>query len=335
MDRRCRACGDRAPASRRAIANIPATGGKAVLTAAEVADIQANLFPPVRDFVVRYPGFPWHRDDQGNVTAGRIRSSQAIAVEFFSTIKNLTASDQIVGGWMDHLGLHFLGPWTITLEEPVAPALLGERRPTQVDALARGSDGLVLFECKFTEHDGGGCSQWRPIRRGPHNGRRQCNGRYENQTNPVNGVEGRCALTGKGIRYWDWVPRVMAVDADEDYNPCPFRDGRYQWMRNLVVAAALAGNERGRSAFVILYVDDGPFPMARRIQSKEWAEFEALVAGNSVPLKTVSYQTLLRIARESCAETDAPVLEELKRWLDRKFSEVGATDAIGRAANPL
>jgi len=43
---------------------------------------------------------------------------------------------------------------------------------------------------------------------GAQAGVRQCNGNYEMQTNPVNEEKARCALTGKGIRYWELIPGV-------------------------------------------------------------------------------------------------------------------------------
>src|SRR5438445_12073212 len=129
------------------------------MTEMEVAEIEANLFTAARPIVRDRPEFPWHRDRAGRVTASQPASSQALAVDFFGTIGALTSRDAILAAWTDHLALSLGGPWTIDLEHLVPRDLLGEPRPTQVDAVARGGAGIILFECKFTEADGGGCSQ--------------------------------------------------------------------------------------------------------------------------------------------------------------------------------
>ena len=108
---------------------------------------------------------------------------------------------------------------------------LGEPRPTQVDASVGGDSCVLFFECKFTEPDGGSCSQPDPLRgNGPNRGIVQCSGDYALQINPVNKIEARCSLSGKGIRYWDVVPRVLAMDARVDHHPCPFRGGAYHFL---------------------------------------------------------------------------------------------------------
>jgi hypothetical protein len=191
------------------------------LTSTEIQAIEANLFPLARHIVRGRPEFPWHRDRAGVVTASQAVSSQALAVEFFGTIDALNSRDVILGAWMADLSLPFAGPWRIDLELLVSRALLGEPRPTQVDAVAAGSNGLVLFECKFTEPDGGCCSQPIPIANGPHRGLRQCDVNFADQVNPGTGVRFPCALTGKGVRYWEGIPEVLEIDCGHEHRPCP------------------------------------------------------------------------------------------------------------------
>ena len=290
------------------------------LSESEVAEIEANLFVAARPLVRGRPGFPWHRDRESRVTAGQVRSSQALAVDLFETIRVLRSRDTILAAWMDHLALPREGSWRIDLEVLVPYDLLGEPRPTQIDVLARGDAGLVLFECKFTEPDGGGCSQTIPISGGAHHGLRQCNGDYSEQVNPVNGLRSRCALTGKGIKYWDLVPDVLGIDPARDHHPCPFAGGWFQWMRNLVAARVLARHHGIPSALVVVHVD-GPFPMARKVRSEEWARLEALVAGRTVPLRTVSFQDLHTLASTAASPDDRQILGDLWKWMDRKVSE--------------
>src|SRR5262245_15818946 len=112
----------------------------------EVAEIEANLFPAARPIVRGRPEFPWHRDRTGKVTASQRASSQAFAVDFFATIGALPSRDAILAAWTDHLALSLGGPWTIDMEHLVPRDFLGELRPTQVDAVARGGAGIILFE---------------------------------------------------------------------------------------------------------------------------------------------------------------------------------------------
>lgn len=292
------------------------------LTSSEILAIEANLFPSARPIVRSRPEFPWHRDRGGVVTASQLASSQALAVDFFGTIDGLASRDAIVSAWMADLLLPFTGPWKLDLEVLVPRPLLGEPRPTQVDAVATGSDGFVLFECKFTEPDGGGCSQLNPIADGPHRGVQQCNGNFTDQINPVTGLRSRCALTGKGIRYWELVPDVLSIDVTREHRPCPFAGGWYQWMRNLVAARAM-GCDRGlRSAFVVTFTD-GPYPMARKVTSDDWVQLNALADGRAVPFRTISYQRLQAIAMSAAAEGDRLVLAELGAWIERKATTVG------------
>lgn len=197
--------------------------------------------------------------------------------------------------------------------------LLGEPRPTQVDAVARCDSDRVLFECKFTEPDGGGCTQPIAIKRGKHAGLKQCDGNYSDQVNPVTGVRSRCALTGKGISYWELIQDVLDIDPESDYRPCPFVGGWYQWMRNLVAARALAIRAGKTAMFVLLYVE-GPFPMAKKIVSNEWAQFVRLVAGHAVALRTTSYQRLNSLAADATMGHDRLILGELATWMERKFA---------------
>jgi len=214
---------------------------KGALTESEIVAIERNLFPSAQAIVRNRPEFPWHRDRSGAVTASRVESSQALALDVFETIRGLDARDVIVAAWVNHLRLPLPvdGTWTVDIEHVVDRGLLGELRPTQLDALLRAPGALIVCECKFTEGDGGTCSQTGPISSGSHAGLAQCNGRYELQRNPVNDLRARCALTAKGIRYWATIPEVLGFNADLDHSPCPVAGGWYQWMRNLVVAREL------------------------------------------------------------------------------------------------
>jgi hypothetical protein len=289
---------------------------KVEMDSKETATIEESLFPYVRSIVREQTDFPWHRDERKVVTATLAASSQALAIDFFATIRKLASRDAIFESWMTRLGIAFHGPWTIELEHILDAKILGEPRSTQVDAVATSRSGVIAFECKFTEPDGGGCSQPKPLRKGAHKGMVQCNGNYQEQVNPVNNIRSRCALSGKGIKYWDLIPQVMDLDPEENMSPCPLAGGWYQWMRNLLAALELGRRQGVHGVVVVVYVE-GPFPMAAKVKGPEWAQLTDAVAGRAVPLRAVSYQELLGLASRAASPGDRAILEELATWISR------------------
>ncbi|GFO67495.1 hypothetical protein GMLC_10740 [Geomonas limicola] len=300
------------------------------LTEQERLAIKENLFPVAALSVLDDPRFPWHRI-HGEATAKVPHSSQALAVDFFGTVKQLTEPDRIWDAMASRWGLPSKGGWQLSLERCVPLAALGEPTPTQVDATVESETAFIAFECKFTEPDGGGCSQIKPLSsRSPNRGKVQCSGNYSLQENPVNGICSPCALTGKGIRYWEVVPRILSIGSDVDHSPCPFKGGWFQWMRNLAACSAMTESSKKRGAFVVLYMD-GPFPMAKRIRSSEWQKLISLTEGRTVPLITVSYQEMLVIAMEAAAPYDTPVLKRLEDWMQQKALKVSAQKGASSA----
>jgi hypothetical protein len=295
------------------------------MTNDQIVAIECNLFSAAGGLVRERADFPWHQDDKGDFTASRKQSSQAVAIDVFETVNRLASRNRIIGAWAKLLLLPVTPAdnWELILEYRVDKDLLGEPRETQIDVLARSQSGIIVFECKFTEADGGGCSQVHMLGKGAHEGMTQCNGNYEEQVNPVNKKAGRCALTAKGVRYWDLIPDVLNIDSKMDYSPCPVAGGSYQWMRNLVVARALSQNAGVPAAFGLVYAD-GPFPLAKKLKDRAWKEqLTKSVSGRAVHLEAVSYQELIRVARDVALNEDLEKLNELKAWVQGKFDEVG------------
>lgn len=200
------------------------------LTPAEVEAVRRNLFQPDAE-LLEDKRFPWHRNRDGEVTAAVPQSSQAIAISVFRAIRGLQSRDAVATRIADALGCEARGPWEIQLERLVPKDLLGEPRRTQVDVSLEAPDALIFLECKFTEPDGGSCSQVGPLREGSHHGQAQCSGSYVEQRNPVNGLVNRCALTAKGVAYWDFTEETLGFSKDRVHDPCPFKGGWFQWMR--------------------------------------------------------------------------------------------------------
>lgn len=293
------------------------------LTAAERVAVRRSLFPESAESVLSQSDFPWHRDSSGVVTATMKQSSQALAIGVFGALKALNHPTPTIDALAQALGLDQVGPWQISLERPVEANVLGEPRSTQLDVTIESPTCLLVVECKFTEPDGGACSQPKKIGgTSAHRGLRQCNGNYEMQVNPLNGSRNRCALSGKGVRYWETIPEILDIDPGVDHVPCPFNGGAYQWMRNLVAARKLAA-ARQRPACAIVYAD-GPFPMAKKVAGKEWQAFKARTAGKSVPLTEMSYQRVLDTLRASATTEDRSLLERLTAWATQRIDEVAA-----------
>jgi len=143
------------------------------------------------------------------------------------------------------------------------------------------------------------------------------------QCNPINNVEARCALSGKGIRYWDVIPNVFKMRNDEDISPCPFRYSWYQWMRNLTNCYALAEASHLRPAFIIVFAEAENLLMAQKVKSKAWADLHRSIRTDVIPFNTISYQELIGIACEMDKGISAP-WPMLSSWVENKIQKACA-----------
>jgi len=278
--------------------------------------IKANLFPASHQAIGNWDKFPWHRDRSGTIQTYKLESSQALAIDVFGTIKVSAERDRILGALARECGVPDRGPWRLELEWVDKDRLLHEPRPTQVDAIAIGPEAVLVIECKFTEL-GGGCSQVKPIKTGAHRGVRQCNGNYVKQINAANGKEANCALTGKGVGYWDAIPKIYGLDAAQDYLPCPFKGEAYQWMRNVVLANNLAAARGVSSAVIAAYADRQGLPTAEKARSGILGH-RAL--SGQVLIKPMSYQAIVALAKSlsECPQEWGA----LAQWVERKIDTV-------------
>lgn len=285
----------------------------------DMSAVQNNIFHEAHDAIWR--AFPWHKG------AASPHSSQALAVSVFGTLavhySRQVLVDQMVQemfGWE----LSEDDVWQVDLEVNVPRGLLGERRRTQADVLLQNKTSVVFLECKFTEVGGGPCSQPQPRPSGKHAGLYQCNGNYKMQTNCINGREARCALSAKGIRYWEYIPEYLNWASDQDYEPCPFAGPAYQYMRNALAAACWVNRHKlNRAAFGLVYVDGVQFPMSGEVvdPASEWSQFVRHLRPSSLlTVRAISYQSLLK-AWHSCLPHDT-VLTELTDWFYGKIRSI-------------
>lgn len=273
-------------------------------TAAELKTrYQPNIFPAAWPIVQSWDELDWGR---GAISR---RSSQALAVDVFGTIALSPARDAVLDALAAKLGLPAGGPWQVDLEWCDRENTLNESQLTPMDVVLRSPRLLLCVECKFAEPDGGICKQTKPGKRLPA----QCNGAYIEQVNPHNGLQAHCALAAKGVRYWDWVPRLFNISADQDYRPCPFAGPWYQWMRLMAITASTAEREGRQPAFAVVYVDAPGLPMAH----KDWTSFRKALREDAMPFHTLSFQCVLTIA--ATAALDDPVWPELTAWVGNKL----------------
>ncbi|MCA9500636.1 MAG: hypothetical protein KC588_15690 [Nitrospira sp.] len=278
--------------------------------------LERNIFPPAHQACEPWDTFPWHTGRGGAIDTHVTHSSQALAIDVFGTIKTSSDCDAILDALATNLGVPTGRPWEITLEWRARASLLNEPRPTQVDVYVENPHSVILFECQFTDQDGGACSQ--TVRR---NGSVPCNGNYARQANREIDMTSRCALSEKDIQYWDVIPKVFHLDAQTDYRPCPFAGPAYQWMRNLVVAYKLARQKNKQPAVVIVYADSADLPMAQKVKTHEWHEFTRTIRQDQVPFHVRSYQEILMCAQKTARDSSGPdtVWIALQEWVNRKI----------------
>jgi hypothetical protein len=171
---------------------------------------------------------------------GSMRSSQALAWSVFASLK-ATGKTHLLARLQDDRGLPLFGqtsPDRLDLEYPVSH--LGEPQPTSLDAMATwhtpAGAYTVAIECKLTEADVGTCSMTRPgSTRGSEQAPPRCDGTYTRQSQRTY----RCALSERGVRYWQHVPALFRWPADQDLRPCSL-DATYQLVRNVLAACVRA-----------------------------------------------------------------------------------------------
>jgi hypothetical protein len=298
------------------------------MSASRRRSIEANLFPFAQPAVEPWKDFRWHAATGESCDTWKEHSSQALAIDVFGTLQQSSNRGRVLDTLAADLGLPTGGPWEVVLEWHDPDKTLREKTPTFADAMARSPHALILFECKFSESDGGRCSQTKPLPVGRRRGLRQCNGHYVPQVNPANQREARCALSAKGMGYWEAIPAVFGYSAEISLAPCPFAGPWFQWMRNLTTCYAVAKRHNLRPAFVVAYADGPGLAMAQRVHGSDWQWLTSRVDPAAVAFRALPIQALISIAQQSVP--DDPVWPELSAWVKRKIDSVGGVSMAYR-----
>ena len=134
-------------------------------------------------------------------------------------------------------------------------------------------------------------------------------------------------MSAKGIRYWKHIPLYFDLDKDRDSKPCPFAGPAYQYMRNVLVAAQLARQQRrSRAAFGLVYVVGEQFSMSNEVADpqSEWGQFvKSLRFDAPLAVQAISYQHLLETWCQRLPEDS--VLVRLANWFAERVRDVGQT----------
>lgn len=282
------------------------------ISESRIEKIKQNIFFRSRDAIMDYENFPWHYHAEKN------NSSQAFAIDFWGCLKLSQLKDQII----NMLFGHDCDSWEIILEH-TEDSLMAETTSTQIDVLIKNDNKAIIIESKFTEKNGGKCSQAKKREDGLY----QCNGNYESQENPVypsNGTS-KCALTGKGIKYWDFIDMLTKIKKDVTHTTCPFKGGEYQWMRNICFAEAYSQKHKVKSETYLVYYKSDKCPISKKVDDDSYLGNLKGQILNKKSLKPLAYNDLLEIIIEFLNSIDFDeqrVWIELKEWMANKESKL-------------
>lgn len=279
------------------------------LTNAKINSITDNLFYRSRGIITKFNTFPWHQY-KGEVDTDKVHSSQAIAIDFWGCLVLSKYKNELI----NELFGSKAEEWNIELEYTDC-ALLNEPTSTQIDVFLKSSEKVIFIESKFTEKGGGSCSQ-------PPE---QCTGNYQLQINQKNGILSKCALTGKGIRYWDVIEEVINYKKNADYIPCPFKGMEYQWMRTICFAKAYS-DMLGKIPYAtyLFYYDSNKCPISGLIKEEKY--LGTLKGHLKRPeFKAKSYNECIEQCIEFLKSRDVHemnVWKELKQWMSDKEAKL-------------
>ena len=275
--------------------------------------IMDNIFYKSRYIVDDFDDKKWHTNKNGKIDADSPKSSQALVIDVFGYLRICRDRDSIINNVFNVNG----HDWCIELEFS-DKSLLNEtsKSPTQIDIKIEDEKHILIVECKFTEEDGGSCFQ---TSNDNSKKQAQCNGNYELQINPVNKKESFCALTGKGINYWQHIEKIYNLDINNSICPCPFKAGNYQWMRNLCIANALNEKHNKNAKVFICYTDFVGLEMKKKMDNGYLQKINSIVK-EEYRISTITYQKIVEYGCNYSVEND--VWRELKIWIDNKWHKI-------------
>jgi len=277
----------------------------------KINSIKANLFYRSQDAISDYERFDWH-NYKGNIDSDKTNSSQALAIDFWGCLKLSHLKDQIINRLFNENDVN----WEITFEYTHSN-LMSEIKATQIDIIVESNSSAIIIESKFAESNGGGCSQIQPTSKKLI----QCNGNYEEQINPVNSIKSKCALSGKGIHYWDYIDTLTRFDKNNILIPCPFKHGEYQWMRNICFAEVYSRVHKKRTSSYLVYYESDKCPISVKVKKNTYLGKLKDEIINTESFKPISYNNLLSTTISLLSDNESnerQVWIDLQKWMAAK-----------------
>lgn len=282
----------------------------------KIGKIKYNIFYRSQNAIPDYTKFDWHVY-RGVIDADRVNSSQAFTIDFWGCLKVSPQKDSIINYLFNKNCIN----WDIEFEYS-DKKLMSEIKPTQIDVKIESDSCAIIIESKFTENNGGCCSQVRKNKKGL----KQCSGRYEEQINPVNNIKSKCALTGKKIKYWDYIDLLTEYDKSLTYSPCPFLNGEYQWMRNICFAEAYSRKNNNKIVeSYLVYYKSNKCPISAKVDNNSFLGNLKGKIINTNAFKTISYYDLLTNVLSFTSLTspeEYQVWYDLKEWMNKKEKQI-------------
>ena len=280
------------------------------------SDVKHNIFPRSYDYVINNESkFKWHPD------AGKPNSSQAIAVDFWGCVSNSPMKNEILNLLFSKNAFD----WEIEFEY-TNRKVLSEKISTQIDVKIESKSTLIaiFIESKFTEEDGGSCTQWSYKTK---KGVIQCNGCFELQKNENNNVISKCALIGKGIKYWEYIDKLTDYNQNEVYTTpcCPFKYGTFQWMRNICFAKAYGDNFGFNTETYLAYYESEKCSISKKVNNGTYLGTLKDKIKNLDSLKPKSYNKMLETIIDYLKDKnidEKQVWDDLRKFLTQKENEI-------------
>ncbi len=233
-----------------------------------------------------------------------LKSSQALSQSVFAALVAYNRL-HLLSGLVSECGrpAYFTDCSHVRLLHEYEVNWLGEPRPTSLDVLLKGPHGRIAVECKFTETAFGTCSRPRlePQKSG------YCDGSYTVQ----NRRKSRCALSERGIKYWEFLPALFDWPVGRDHRPCPFKDS-YQIARNALAVRSTPSGLTDTGHVLVVYDARNPsfWPGGQADQQWQHALKACLQPGL---LRRLSWQALISVL------SHAPELGWLQKDLKAKY----------------
>jgi hypothetical protein len=101
-------------------------------------------------------------------------------------------------------------------------------------------------------------------------------------------------------------------------------------MRNLSLCWLQAAAGNLKPGFLVVYADGPHLPMAQKVGTKAWSDFEAMIRRDQIQFATLSYQQLIKKALLTVEVEYADRWSELKTWVDRKVFHPQVIESCSR-----